>query len=91
MTINHKLSCSPFPTESVNAHDYDPAQLLTEQATAVLLCVSCRTLQGWRLRGGGPPYVRVSARCIRYRRTDLVAFAVERIRQSTSHVDHLSE
>jgi len=46
-------------------------RLLTESEAAHLLNVSRRCLQGWRSRGGGPPFVRISARCIRYSRADL--------------------
>lgn len=49
----------------------DPDVLLTEQQTAILLGVSVRGLQGWRLRGGGPQYVKCG-RLVRYRRCDLL-------------------
>jgi predicted DNA-binding transcriptional regulator AlpA len=45
---------------------------------------SVRALQNWRLRGGGPRFVKVSARSVRYRRRDLIAWAEQRIRESTS-------
>ncbi len=58
--------------------------LIDEQAAAGFLGLTIRTLQGWRYRGGGPQYVRVSARCIRYRRADLREFSEARLRTSTS-------
>lgn len=38
-----------------------------------------------RLRGakGGPPYIRVSGRCVRYRRADIDAWMADRLRAST--------
>jgi hypothetical protein len=36
------------------------------------------------LRGGGPPYVKVSSRSVRYRRGDFRDWAQERRRTSTS-------
>lgn len=57
--------------------------LLTEQDTAALLHVSVKALQGWRSRGGGPPFVKVG-RCVRYRREDLQAFVLAALRTSTS-------
>lgn len=49
----------------------DPDGLLKEEAVADLLDVSVRTLQAWRLRRVGPPFVQVG-RAIRYRRRDLI-------------------
>lgn len=47
-------------------------QLLTKTQAADLICYSPRALQNWRLRGGGPPYIKVSARSIRYQRRDIL-------------------
>jgi len=44
----------------------DASGLLDEEQTARLLRVSPRTLEAWRYRGGGPPYLRLARRCIRY-------------------------
>ena len=54
----------------------DEDRLLTEVQAADLLRLSARTLQAWRCRGIGPPFVR-AGRAIRYRRRDLVAWAEE--------------
>src|SRR5262245_36742929 len=62
----------------------DPDALLPEAQSAELLGVTPRALQAWRQRGGGPAFVRISARCIRYRRKDLLAWAASRLRSSTS-------
>ena len=51
----------------------DPDGLLTENDAAILLAVSKRTLQAWRIKGGGPIFVR-AGRAIRYRRRDLLAW-----------------
>ena len=58
--------------------------LIGEEAAAKFLSLTIRTLQGWRYKGGGPRYIRVSARCIRYRRSDLRTWAEARLRSSTS-------
>lgn len=47
-------------------------RLMDEREAADVLCYSVRALQNWRHRGGGPKFVRVSARSIRYRRRDLL-------------------
>ncbi len=51
----------------------DPDSLLKENEAAELLDISVRTLQSWRLRFAGPPFVHVG-RAIRYRRRDLIAW-----------------
>jgi Helix-turn-helix domain len=61
---------------AVAANDRDA--LLTEVGAADLLCLSVRTLQAWRARGFGPPYVR-AGRAVRYRRCDLLAWAEARV------------
>jgi len=58
--------------------------LINEKAAADYLGLTRRTMQGFRCRGGGPTYVRISCRCIRYRRVDLQAWADNLVRTSTS-------
>jgi predicted DNA-binding transcriptional regulator AlpA len=48
--------------------------LLTSDEAAEFLGVSRRTLEGWRLLGLPPVFVRYSSRSVRYRKSDLVAF-----------------
>lgn len=64
--------------------NHDPASLLTEAEAAKLLKFTPRFLQARRVRGDSPPFVRISSRAIRYRRSDLVAWIEERVRTSTS-------
>ncbi len=59
-------------------------QLVNEEVAADFLGLHARTLQLRRQQGGGPIYVVISARCIRYRRCDLKAWADGRVRTSTS-------
>ena len=58
--------------------------LITETEVAQRLGVSNRCLQAWRYRGGGPRFVKISDRCIRYRPEDLAEFVESRVRTSTS-------
>lgn len=62
----------------------DPDALLSPAKAAALLGASIRTLEGWRVRGGGPPYIRISSRMLRYRRGDLIQFIESRRLKSTS-------
>ena len=58
--------------------------LIDENRAAEFLGLTPRTLQAFRQKGGGPKFCRLSARCIRYRRHDLNAWNVSRLRTSTS-------
>ena len=49
--------------------------LLTETQASLFLGFSPRALQAWRYRGGGPLFVKVSSRCVRYRKKDLIDWA----------------
>jgi len=60
------------------------SSLLTTNAAARMLGYSPRALENWRYRGGGPRFVRVSARSVRYRSADLETWIEERLRVSTS-------
>ncbi len=58
--------------------------LINEKLAASFLDLSVRTLQGLRCRGGGPRFVRISGRCIKYRRIDLRDWGETNLRTSTS-------
>ena len=58
-------------------------QLLDEKQAAALLKLSVKCLQNWRVRGGGPPFVKLG-RSIRYEVSALEAFVQEGVRRSTS-------
>jgi hypothetical protein len=57
--------------------------ILTETEASLLLSVSVRTLQAWRLRGGGPKYLKFG-RSVCYQRDDLQAFIDAAARAHTS-------
>ena len=58
--------------------------LIPERDAAKFLRLTPRTLQSYRQKGGGPRYISISSRCLRYRRIDLRAWAEGRMRSSTS-------
>ncbi len=64
----------------------DPDQLMRQEQAALILGVTPRCLENWRWRGGGPRWVQISTRCIRYRRSDLIQFVEERVKTNTSDV-----
>lgn len=58
--------------------------LIDERAAAAFLDVSVRTMQSKRQTGDGPPFVRLSARSVKYTRYRLRAHAEARLVTSTS-------
>ena len=58
--------------------------LIGEREAASFLGLTDRSMQQFRQGGGGPQYVVISARCIRYRRADIKAWADARLRSSTA-------
>jgi hypothetical protein len=67
---------------SIDRTCQDPDALLTESQAAQLLGLTPRALQAWRGRGCGPAYIRISCRCLRYRRKDLVAWTDSLLKQA---------
>lgn len=57
--------------------------LLTTKEAADFLGVTPRFLENRRCIGGGPQYVRISRRVVRYRRADLDRWIQEKIKSST--------
>lgn len=58
-------------------------RLVGERAAADRLGVSARTLQTWRWKGGGPPFVRLGS-AIRYDLATLDGWVASNTRTSTS-------
>ena len=59
-------------------------RLIDEREAADLLCYSVRALQNWRHRGGGPKFVKVSSRSIRYRIGDIHEWVEDKTVSNTS-------
>ena len=59
------------------------AELLNEHELAAFLRVSPRTLQNWRVTGGGPEFIKLGARVL-YSREKITAYLEDRQRVSTS-------
>ena len=64
----------------------DPDAALNENQAAEFLGQSVRTLQAWRVRGGGPTFVKIG-RSVRYRRRVLVEFLERNSVNSTTEAD----
>jgi hypothetical protein len=59
---------------------------VNENYAAEFLGVSVRTLQAWRVRGGGPRYCKIG-RAVRYQRRALIEFQAEHTVTSTTEAD----
>ena len=83
---------SPEPTARDPPDDLDYWHgLIDEKAAARFLGLTDRSVQKMRQEGGGPHYIRLSSRCLRYRRIDLRAWAETRMRSSTSDPGEAAE
>ena len=60
--------------------------LLNQTQAAARLGLAPRTLAAYRFKGGGPRYIRISARCVRYRPADLDAWVADRVHADTGKV-----
>ncbi len=59
-------------------------RMITEDEAAHFIGYTVRALQNWRLRGGGPKFIKVSGRSVRYRRRDLIEWAESLLVASTT-------
>ena len=69
----------PLPNPETTRH-----RLVDENEAADLLGLSKRTLQAWRVRGGGPPFLKLG-RLVRYDVTMLWGWAASHVAENTSH------
>jgi predicted DNA-binding transcriptional regulator AlpA len=60
------------------------ADLISEREAAERLNLSVRTLQGMRVKGGGPAFVKLTSRRVAYSMAALEAWVTARTRASTS-------
>ena len=85
----HRMAVATLPVERADhsappdADDYWYG-LIPEEAAATFRGVSTRKMQKDRQTGRGPKFIRLSSRCIRYRRIDLREDAEARMCSSTS-------
>ena len=62
--------------------------LMTEKEVAQLFQVKLNTVQVWRLRGVGPPFIKVSSGSVRYDPIAVENYLHSRQRQSTREDNH---
>lgn len=61
-----------------------PDDLFPTDEAARLIGVSCQFLEIGRTKGYGPRFVRISPRCVRYRRSDILSWLNSRTHSSTA-------
>jgi excisionase family DNA binding protein len=61
----------------------DPDEFLSSDYVAEWLVLTRNTLEKWRVRGEGPPFVKVGGR-VRYRRSDVLAWVGENTKATTT-------
>jgi predicted DNA-binding transcriptional regulator AlpA len=73
-------------TNSANEHPDHLDSLLNERDAAAFLGLSDRTLQKWRVCGGGPIFIKIGGKAVRYQRRDLIEWINVRRQANTSDI-----
>lgn len=71
-------------TSVVAFADLDPDLHIDEKKAAAYLGISPRTLQGYRTKGGGPEFVKISHKVVRYKVSDLIKWTNSKRQRNTS-------
>jgi predicted DNA-binding transcriptional regulator AlpA len=71
-------------TNGLDTRPQPATQLLNEVEAGQFLSLSHRTLQNWRVKGGGPKYLKIGAKSVRYRLSDLQSWLENATRSNTS-------
>ncbi|WP_198663086.1 helix-turn-helix transcriptional regulator [Cohaesibacter intestini] len=83
--VKHRSTRAPKRrTKRTRARQYKPDDLLTPEKAARVLGLSAKTLANFRSAGGGPLFIKLANRTIRYRHADLKAFIEQGVKQNTS-------
>ena len=90
MSIEHNPARAPGIGHNGAPEEIDDPEywyaLIDEDVAGDFLDVTPRSMQKWRQTGDGPPFVRISSRCIKYTRFKCRIWYEARLRASTS--DH---
>jgi hypothetical protein len=74
----------PTPQHYARHQHWSTEDLLTSQELAEALKISVRTPENWRLKGEGPPFIRVGKRRCLYRWREVLEYLDARRFSSTS-------
>lgn len=56
---------------TTNSELTSPRDLMDERVLSDMLGVSVRTVQAWRVKGGGPTFIKINNRLVRYRQSEV--------------------
>lgn len=70
--------------KSKNIADLDHDLHIDEKRAAEYLGISFRTLQGYRVKGGGPEFIKIGKKSVRYKVQDLIDWANHHKKKNTS-------
>ena len=68
-----------------NFSDLEDDRYIDEKTAAEFLGIAVKTLQGYRVKGGGPEFRKIGAKTVRYKFSDLKIWAESRKKKNTSH------
>lgn len=68
-----------------NFSDLEDDRYIDEKLAAEFLGIAVKTLQGYRVKGGGPEFRKIGAKTVRYKFSDLKIWAESRKKKNTSH------
>ena len=71
-------------TANTKSAPLEPTTYLRPELAAEYCCLSASTLSRLRIKGGGPPYVKLG-RAVRYPQDQLVEWLESRIQRNTSN------
>lgn len=67
-----------------NFSDLEDDRYIDEKLAAEFLGIAVKTLQGYRVKGGGPEFRKIGAKTVRYKFSDLKIWAESRKKKNTS-------
>lgn len=90
-SINPTAEIEPIPNhpaitkfEILDFSNLSPDRYINEKQAAEFLGISVKTLQGYRVKGGGPEFRKFGAKTVRYKFSDLKNWAENRKKKNTS-------
>jgi hypothetical protein len=82
--IGNEKSDKPNKSKSLNYSELPPDRYINEKQASEFLGIAVKTLQGYRVKGGGPEYSKFGAKMVRYKMADLINWAEIRKKKNTS-------